>query len=58
MILREIAMQIKHLREGGVPKARIARRLGVLRQTASNPLNREEVFRKVRAQRASRVRRP
>ena len=29
-------MQIKHLREGGVRKARFARRLGVLRQTASN----------------------
>ena len=46
MILREMAMQIKHLREGGVPKARIARRLGVVRQTATNPLNREEVFHK------------
>jgi len=55
MILREMSMQIKHLSEDGVPKARIARQLGVSRQTVYNHLNREEVFPKVRAQRASKL---
>lgn len=48
-------MQIKHLSEDGVPKARIARQLGVSRQTVYNHLNRKEVFPKVRAQRASKL---
>lgn len=55
MILREMSMQIKHLSEDGVPKARIARQLGVSRQTVYNHLNREEVFPKVRAPRASKL---
>lgn len=55
MILREMSMQIKYLSEDGVPKARIARQLGVSRQTVYNHLNREEVFPKVRAPRASKL---
>lgn len=55
MILREMSMQIKHLSEDGVPKARIARQLGVSRQTVYNHLSREEMFPKVRAPRASKL---
>ncbi len=55
MILREMSMQIKYLSEDGVPKARIARQLGVSRQTVYNHLNREEVFPKVRAPPASKL---
>ena len=40
MILRETAMKIKLLAQEGVPKTRIAERLGVSRQTVYNHLNR------------------
>jgi len=46
-------MLIKYLVGDGVPRARIARRLGVSRQTVYNHLNREEPFPKPRAKRGS-----
>ena len=55
MILREMSMQIKYLREEGVPKARIANQLGVSRQTVYNHTNRQEPFPKPRAARASKL---
>ena len=55
MILREMSMQIKYLKEEGVPKARIAEQLGVCRQTVYNHINRQEAFPKPRAKRASKL---
>lgn len=44
MMLREMSMQILYLAREGVPKDRIARQLGVSRQTVYNHLNREGPF--------------
>lgn len=48
-------MQIKYLAREGVPKTRIATRLGVSRQTVYNHLKREEPFPKPRAPRPSKL---
>lgn len=48
-------MQIKYLAMEGVPKAEIARRLGVSRQTVYNHLNRTEPYPKPRARRGSKL---
>lgn len=48
-------MQIKFLAQEGVPKSRIAARLGVSRQTVYNHLNRHEPYPKVRGPRASKL---
>ena len=55
MILRETAMKIRLLAQEGVPKTRIAERLGVSRQTVYNHLNRREPFPKTRPARASKL---
>jgi transposase len=55
MILREMSMQIKYLVTEGVPKARIARQLGVSRSTVYNHLKREGAFPKVRERRGSKL---
>jgi transposase len=48
-------MQIKFLAREGVPKSRIARRLGVTRQTVYNHLSRTEPFPKPRPKRVSKL---
>jgi transposase len=55
MMLRETSMQIKFLSDEGMPKTRIAERLGVSRQTVYNHLNRKkgEPFPKARPARPS-----
>lgn len=55
MILRETAMKIKFLAEQGMKKARIARQLGLSRQTVYNHLNRTEPFPKARSRRPSKL---
>lgn len=44
MILQEMSMQLAYFAREGVPKNRIARQLGVSRQTVYNHLNREGPF--------------
>ena len=55
MMLREMSMQILYLAREGVPKDRIARQLGISRQTVYNHLNREEPFPKPRPVRSSKL---
>ncbi len=55
MIMREVSMQIKFLAREGVPKAAIARRFGVSRQTVHNHLKRSGPFPKPRAKRGSKL---
>ena len=55
MMLREMSMQISYLAREGVPKNRIARQLGVSRQTVYNHLNREGSFPKPRVARSSKL---
>lgn len=55
MMLREMSMQILYLAREGVPKDRIARQLGVSRQTVYNHLNREGAFPKPRSVRSSKL---
>ncbi|MGH2657412.1 MAG: IS21 family transposase [Actinomycetota bacterium] len=55
MMLRETHMQIKHLARIAVPKAEIARQLGVSRQTVYNHLEREGQYPKPQRRRASKL---
>jgi len=55
MMLKEVSMQIKFLAGEGVPKSRIAQRLGVTRQTVYNHLARTEPFPKPRPKRGSKL---
>jgi transposase len=55
MILREVSMQIKALDRQGVPRAQIARRLGVSRQTVYNHLNRASSAPRSRKRRPSKL---
>jgi len=55
MMLRETDMQIKVLAREGMPKATIARRLGVSRQTVYNHLNREGPYPAPRRRRGSKL---
>ncbi len=55
MMMREVSMQIKFLAGEGVPKAAIARRYGISRQTVYNHLNRSEPFPRRREKRGSKL---
>jgi len=55
MMLKEVSMQIKFLAGEGVPKSRIAKRLGVTRQTVYKHLARTEPFPKQRPKRGSKL---
>ena len=55
MILKEMSMKIKYLDEAGVPKIRIARQLGVCRQTVYNHLNTKNSDLKLREKRGSKL---
>jgi transposase len=55
MMMREVSMQIKFLAQEGVPKARIAERFGISRQTVYNHLKRTGPFPRPRPRRGSKV---
>jgi transposase len=54
-MLKEQSMQIKYLKEQGVPPSKIAKQLGVCRQTVYNHLNRRSPYPKERALRVSKL---
>jgi transposase len=55
MISQESSIMIRHFVREGVPKAEVARRLGVCRQTVYNHVNREGPYKKPRKGRVSKL---
>ena len=55
MILKEQSMQIKYLKEQGVCPSKIAKQLGVCRQTVYNHITREAPYPKVRTAQGSKL---